>query len=156
MPAELTAQDVAESAEGLAEVLESPGARVVDEHGHEIALDGPLAAFFREAVLAARQGRVSLFCDDITLSPAEAAERLGVSRPMIYRYIADGLLEDQPVGSYHRIPAASVRELADRRRGAASRAAQLLRDEPDHPRVAAARERVRARRARIVDESLRN
>jgi predicted site-specific integrase-resolvase len=80
------------------------------------------------------------------MSPADAAQALGVSRPMVYRYIEQGLLEDQPVNSYHRIPAASVYRLADQRRGAAQRAAELLEQEPEHPRVVAAREQASARR----------
>lgn len=80
------------------------------------------------------------------VSSAEAAELLGVSRSMVYRYITDGLLEDRPVDTY-RIPTASVLQLADERRDAARDAARLIREGPDHPRVAAARERVRARRA---------
>lgn len=147
MAVELTARDVAESTEGLDEVLASPGARIVDAHGHEVVLSEPLAEFVRTAVAAARSGNAYLFSVDDTLSPAQVAQLLGVSRPMVYRYIEEGLLEDRPVNSYHRIPAASVHRLAEERRGSAQRAARLLREQPDHPRVAAARERVRARRA---------
>lgn len=148
MPLELTARDVEDPAGPLDEILASPGARVVDGHGHEVVLPRELAGFLRTAVAAAHGGcRVLLFTQDETLSPAEAAELLGVSRPMIYRYIEDGLLEDRPVNTYHRIPAASVHHLAGERRGAARDSAKLLREEPDHPRVAAARKGVRERRA---------
>jgi len=148
MPAELTARDVEEPGGPLDEILASPGVRVVDEHGHEVALSPEVAGFLRSAVTAARgSGKVVLFSPDDTMSPAQAGELLGVSRPMVYRYIEDGLLEDRPVNTYHRIPAVSVQRLADERRTAASNAARLLREDPDHPRVAAARGRVRARRA---------
>ncbi len=137
MPAELTAHDVEVPSEPLDEILASPGTRVVDEHGHEVALSPKVAGFLRSAVTAARgSGKVFLFTVDDTMSPAQAAELLGVWRPMVYRYIEDGLLEDRPVNTYHRIPAASVQRLADERRAAASNAARLLRDDPDHPRVA--------------------
>lgn len=147
MAVELTAADIEEPVEAFEEILASPGARIVDEHGHVVYISKPLAGFMCAAVEAAHRGNAYLFDHSDTLSPAQAAQILGVSRPMIYRYIEDGLLEDQPINSYHRIPAASVHRLAESRRGAAQRAAQLLREDPDHPRVTAARERVRARRA---------
>jgi excisionase family DNA binding protein len=147
MTAELDARDV-ENATSLDEILASPGAKIVDAHGHEAALSGGLAGFLRAAVATAcDSGKVLLFSPEDTMSPAEAAELLGVSRPMVYRYIEDGLLEDRPVKTYHRIPVMSVHQLLEERRSAARHAAQLLREDPDHPRVAAARERVRARRA---------
>lgn len=145
MAVELTARDIEEP---LDEILASAGTRITDEHGHEVVLNRELLGFLRTAVRAATGGqKVLLFTDDETMSPAEAAELLGVSRPMVYRYIDDGLLEDRKVGSYHRIPATSVHELHEERRGAARHAARLLREEPDGPRATAARERVRARRA---------
>ena len=147
MPAELTAEDVGQAAEQYEEILSSPGVRLRDAHGHEIAIPASVATFFRVSLNAACTGRAMLFSQDETMSPAEAAEVLGVSRPMIYRYIEDGLLEDRPVNTYHRIPAWSVQQLAAERRGAADHAARLLRDDPEHPRVVAARERIRARRA---------
>lgn len=147
MTVELDARDV-ERATSLDEILASPGAKVVDEHGHEVVLSGEVAGFLRAAVATARtSGKVLLFSPEDTMSPAQAAELLGVSRPMVYRYIEDGLLEDAPVSTYHRIPVTSVHQLLEERRSAARHAAQLLREDPDHPRVAAARERVRARRA---------
>lgn len=148
MTLELTARDVQEPAEALDEILASPGTRVMDKHGHEVALSPEIARFLRAALTAARgSGKALLFSCDDTMSPAEAAELLGVSRPLVYSYIEQGLLEDRPVNTYHRIPAASVQRLADERAAAARNAARLLREDPDHPRVAAARERVRARRA---------
>jgi excisionase family DNA binding protein len=147
MAVKLTARDVEQPSELWDEILASPGTRIVDEHGHQVALSEPVARFFRAALAAASTGNALLFSEDDTMSPAEAAQVLGVSRPMIYRYIQAGLLEDRPVNTYHRIPASSVHKLADERRSAAQRAAQLLREEPDHPRVVAARKRVRARRA---------
>ena len=60
------------------------------------------------------------------MSPADAAQVLGVSRPMVYRYLEQGLLEDHPVNTSHRIPAGSVYRLAEQRRDAARRAARLL------------------------------
>ncbi|WP_165492131.1 helix-turn-helix domain-containing protein [Egibacter rhizosphaerae] len=147
MAVTLKAEEVGQTTELFEEILTSPEVRLVDAHGHEAVLSPHVAGFLRAAVVAASSGNALLFSEDDTMSPAEAAQVLGVSRPMVYRYIKDGLLEDRPVNTYHRIPAASVHELAEQRRGAAERSAQLLRDDPDHPRVAAARARARARRA---------
>ena len=80
-----------------------------------------------------------------TWTPAEAARHLGVSRPMVYRYIEQGLLEDRPVGSHHRIPVASAHALAASRRASGRRAVEALNDPAQQDRVAAARERARAR-----------
>ena len=126
MAAKLSARDVQQPLHLLDEILSSPGARIVDEHGHEVELHGRLAAFFRAAVAAASEGEALLFSEADTMSPADAAQVLGVSRPMIYRYIEQGLLEDQPANTYHRIPAGSVYRLAEQRRDAARRAARLL------------------------------
>lgn len=49
------------------------------------------------------------------LSPEEAAALLGVSRPTVVRWAADGLLEDHPVGSHHRFVRADVVALRERR-----------------------------------------
>jgi hypothetical protein len=67
---------------------------------------------------------------------------------MVERYLAEGRLADDPVGDTHRIPAASLEALIERRRLAGKEAVRLVRDEPDNPRVLAARERARERIAR--------
>ncbi len=145
MAAKLSAHDVEQPLELLDEILSSLGARIVDEHGHEVTLTERLAEVVRAAVAAASGGEALLLGEDETMSPAEAAQLLGVSRPMAYRYIEQRLLEtDQSTpttASRPRRPAASPTS------GAAQRAAQLLEQDPDHPRVVAARQRVRARRA---------
>ena len=86
-----------------------------------------------------------------TTTPTGAARLLGVSRPTVARWIKDGLLEDVPVGSDHRIPASSVRSLQHERIAAGRRAMAVL-DGSAGPeakgRAEAARSRARERMAR--------
>lgn len=82
------------------------------------------------------------------VSPTTAAEMLGVSRPIVTRWIADGLLTDVPVGSHHRIPISSVVALRDTRIRAGYRAMAAMAEangSAPGERVAAARERARKR-----------
>lgn len=112
---------------------------VILADGQKVEVDDDQAAAL-EAVLST----------DDDLSPAEAARVLGVSRPMVMRWISEGDLLDRPVGTHHRIPRASVLALSGRR-AAAGRAVAALREaaEAGEPtavaRVAAARERASAR-----------
>lgn len=61
----------------------------------------------------------------VMVSPEEAAAVLGVSRPTVVRWAAEGLLEDHRVGSHHRFLRSDVVALRERRRVAA----QVARDE---------------------------
>ncbi len=91
--------------------------------------------------------------DEAKVSPEEAARLLGVSRPMVVRWIDDGLLADEPVGAHHRIPLSSVVALREERR-AAGRSALRVKveaekgDEAALARVRAAHKRAQARIAR--------
>lgn len=80
-----------------------------------------------------------------TVSPIAAAEMLGVSRPMVTRWIAEGLLADVPVGAHHRVPIASVVALREARTQAGYRAMKASGDSESAARVGAARERARKR-----------
>jgi len=91
--------------------------------------------------------------DDAKVSPEEAARLLGVSRPMVVRWIDEGLLVDEPVGTHHRIPVSSVLVLRDARREAGRAALELVAiaekgDEAALARVRAAERRASARIAR--------
>lgn len=110
-----------------------------------------------EVQLTPRQADlVNLVLDDEeTVSPAKAAELLGVSRPMVVRWINQGILQDQKTGSHHKIPLTSVWELKFSRieaGRAAVAAVAAVRDAPNDDaaarRTAAARDRARARIAR--------
>ena len=107
-----------------------------------------------EVQLTPRQADlVNLVLDDEeTVSPAKAAELLGVSRPMVVRWINQGILQDQKTGSHHKIPLTSVWELKFSRIEAGRAAVAAVRDAPNDDaaarRTASARDRARERVAR--------
>jgi excisionase family DNA binding protein len=84
--------------------------------GTELPLDADDLRGLR-AVLAARAlgYRVSIVAHDLLISPQAGAALLGVSRPMIYRYIERGDLDAVRVGSHWRMRAGDVLALARRR-----------------------------------------
>lgn len=69
------------------------------------------------AVISARAlgHRVSIVVHEMPISPQAAASLLGVSRPMVYRYIERGDLDAVRVGSHWRMRAGDVLALARRR-----------------------------------------
>lgn len=116
--------------------------------GGVFELDAEQSAAVGEALELVASGRVLVTKDDERLSAEQAAEFLGVSRPTIYKWIEAGLLEDTPVGSHHRISVESAQALYDERVARARGARLLMEQQPEDPRVIAARARARAR----VDE----
>ena len=85
--------------------------------------------------------------DASTFTPEQAAYVLGVSRPMVVRWITSGLLEDMPVGTHHRIPVESVLALRRSRVSAGEFAAAVVEQSVTDPRVAESLADVRARAA---------
>lgn len=87
-----------------------------------------------------------------TVSPREAAQLLGVSRPMVMRWIAERLLADVPKGAHHRIPMDSVLALKASRSEAGRLAVAEVADASTKPaaarRIAPARARAEARIAK--------
>lgn len=87
-----------------------------------------------------------------TVSPNDAAELLGVSRPMVIRWLTAGLLADCPKGTHHRIPLASVMELKRARAEAGREALAVVAGRADDPaaarNAALARQRAAGRIAR--------
>lgn len=148
---ELTKDDLEELGQGsLVDCLEAMRAGKATMHvssGDTIPLPSRVTAFLAEALELALIGGVLLVGCEATMTPNEAAAVLGVSRPTIYKWINEGLLEDRPVGVDHRIPVSSVEAMVQRRQSAERRAAALVRQDPGSARVRAARERVAARRA---------
>lgn len=69
------------------------------------------------AVISARAlgQRVSIVAHEVLISPQTAASLLGVSRPMVYRYIERGDLSAVRIGSHWRMRAGDVLALAQRR-----------------------------------------
>lgn len=126
--------------------------RIID--GGHVASGTPTAvklADGSEVALTADQSRlVSLVLGEQELfSPQEAAYLLGVSRPMVVRWIREGLLEDRRTGAHHRIPLSSIQQLKEQRaaagRSAVADVASSKSDSAAARRTATARERARAR-----------
>ncbi|MDR1387723.1 MAG: helix-turn-helix domain-containing protein [Propionibacteriaceae bacterium] len=57
-----------------------------------------------------------------TMTPAEMADRLGISRPTVSRRIAEGSIRSVKIGNRHRIPVAEFERYRS----------QLLQDMADH------------------------
>ncbi|OLT30369.1 hypothetical protein BJF83_08755 [Nocardiopsis sp. CNR-923] len=90
-------------------VLRLPG-------GEEYQLDrDELRALLAIALARANGQSVSVISHDVMLSPQQAAELLGVSRPMVYRFIERGDVNATRVGTHWRLLAADVLALAERR-----------------------------------------
>lgn len=64
--------------------------------------------------------------DSDVFTPREAAQLLGVSRPMVSRWLRDGVLPDTPVGTHHKIPRNAVLALKAQRMARSAEASQLL------------------------------
>jgi len=101
------------SAKGVAEALArliSNGGQVklvIEPRGEQpraIALSEKLTEAFHDlSTLIQTGGEVSMFVDDPELSPEEASEVLGISRPMVVQRIKCGDLTARMVGAHHRI-----------------------------------------------------
>ncbi len=82
----------------------------------------------KQDLTPAEAERVSVtLSDDEMLTPGEAAVLLAVSRPMVIRWVKEGLLPDAPVGAHHRIPRRAVLELKEQRLKAGREAMELVR-----------------------------
>jgi len=97
----------------LLEVLEKPGMKVlVSVQGGEeerVELDRETLDVFR-AFIAHREGE----CGEMT--PPQAAEYLGVSRPHVVKLVKEGVLPHHMVGAHYRIPTRAVLAYGERRK----------------------------------------
>jgi excisionase family DNA binding protein len=81
--------------------------------GTEIPLDAEDLRGLLAVISARALGhRVSIVAHEVLISPQTAASLLGVSRPMVYRYIERGDLAAVRVGSHWRMRAGDVLALA--------------------------------------------
>lgn len=108
-----------------------------------------LADGSQRSLSAAQAAQVELvLADDEMLSPNEAAVLLGVSRPMVSRWLAEGQLPDVPVGSHHQIPRDAVLAFKQLRVKAARDAVAGVRGASTDP--ALARRTAAARAAAVL------
>lgn len=85
-----------------------------------------------------------------TVTPETAARMLGVSRPMVLRWIREGHLEDHMQGTRHHITLTSVKRYGEARAAAGRRAAATIAaaaggDERAAGRLVGARQRAKQR-----------
>lgn len=96
-------------AELLSNVSGSTAARLVLETAtgtvQTVTLPSDLATAFLELsqLIQAGTKQVSLIADDPEVTPEEASDLLGISRPMVVQRIKLGDLAARKVGSHHRI-----------------------------------------------------
>ena len=93
--------------------------RLIAEDGSTQPLPGGLASVLSMAAAAFEQGHAVDIVDAAadSLTPAEAAQLIGVSRPTVLKLIDDGTLpaENVPGSSHRRLPRVAVEGFRDRR-----------------------------------------
>lgn len=93
----------------------------------ELPEGSPLAVLLQRLLTAARAGkRVTLFESDEDLTPNEAAEVLGMSRPHLLKLLDTGVIAFHRVGTHRRISMANVLDYIERRDRASAHVAHAL------------------------------
>lgn len=84
--------------------------------GERVSLPAPVLGALIQVLRQVARGRaVSLVPRAAQLTPQQAAELLGVSRPFLMRLVSDGQLQSIKVGSHHRLDLREVLEFRRRR-----------------------------------------
>lgn len=86
--------------------------------GREVALPASLAAILRASAREVADGHaLTVLPSDVMLTPAEAAELLGLSRPFVVRLLDEGEIPSErlPSSRHRRIRLADVLAFAERR-----------------------------------------
>lgn len=129
-------------------VAKHRGLHLTAQDGSSMPLTGELSSVLSIAATAFEKGHgvdvIDAGAD--TLTPAEAAELIGVSRPTLLKLIDDGTLpaENVPGSTHRRLPRGSVEEFRDRRISVQA----ALSEAADEARASGLFERPRARRRR--------
>lgn len=114
--------------------LSHGGLFLTDSNGEQVLAEMPvalLAAMKNVLAALAENGETLLLKSEAEISPENAAEILGISRPLVYQRMDAGRLPFRQVGTHRRIRAADVvalKQFEDRRR---SFAAALSADTED-------------------------
>lgn len=93
--------------------------RALEEHGNQVrlSLSRETAEFVARVIEArARGDQVLITRRTAAMTPNEAAELLGMSRPQVRKLMDRGLLEFRKVGAHHRILTSSIRSFLDAER----------------------------------------
>ena len=131
-----TSADQVESAGVVAEAMELGADAVIltFSDGRQVALPSSLAEVLRASAREVADGHgLTVLPSDATLTPAEAAELLGLSRPFVARLLDDGEIPSErlPGSRHRRVRLADVLEFAerrDRRREGRRRIAEAVAD----------------------------
>lgn len=88
---------------------------LLEQLQHLIEAAGPTASL--STVLSQLGNGTELFCghSDSSLTPAEVAKMLGVSRPFVYRLLDRGVLPFHSVGRDRRVPYSAALAYAEQR-----------------------------------------
>lgn len=129
-------KDQAESAGEVAEALESGLDAVVltFPNGRQVALPSSLAEVLRASAREVADGHgLTVLPSDAKLTPAEAAELLGLSRPFVARLLDEGEIPSErlPGSRHRRVRLADVLEFEarrDRKREGRRRIAEAVAD----------------------------
>ncbi|HTX00162.1 MAG TPA: helix-turn-helix domain-containing protein [Acidimicrobiales bacterium] len=101
----------------VAERLVAQDELVVLVDGEKVALGPTVARLLTSTIRSVAGGGSTIVVRQSEhLSPREAAQLLGVSRPTIVSLIRQGVLTDHPVGSHHRVDASELEGLIEERR----------------------------------------
>lgn len=105
------APDDRRSANGVAELLRSGSIESVslvvrrpEGRAESVTLNGSLVETIRDLIgLVQTSDQVGMFSDDPELTPEQASDLLGMSRPTVVQRIKSGELPARMVGAHHRI-----------------------------------------------------
>ena len=105
------ADTIARDVESVHRALEAAGNEV------KVSLSRETAELVARVVDARASGQQIVFIrGDAEVTPNEAAELLGMSRPQVRKLIDQGALDFRKVGAHHRIRVASIQSFLDTER----------------------------------------
>lgn len=100
---------------------------VLNEAADKLPADAAATRILHELIRTLRRGEgVALLNQDETLTPNQAAERAGMSRPHLVRFMDSGSLTYHRVGTHRRIYAKDLIDFMKRRDDAAKAVAEAI------------------------------
>lgn len=124
----MIAEDVRAQAAHIVEAREELHTQV-GKGGNAVLLPPELNSLIVAVLQHAAEGKtlqVQSFPDELT--PASAAEFLGVSRPTVMKWIRQGEIPSRMVGSHHRVATVDVREFKKQMKHRCKSSFDALRD----------------------------
>lgn len=104
--------------------------RVLGQAVEQLTTDSPVRALLDQLLDSLKSGKgAALVEQDTQLSPNQAAELIGTSRPFLLRFMKAGALKFTTVGTHRRIALADLLEFDERRLAAGKVAAEAAANE---------------------------